>query len=164
MQDEYDDLLISNIELTTDVESDDNYCLMFVRKKKEAFLSLNDRAKQELAQVSQILLQLNNIYGDKSAFIDKYLAGKRDHTIDRYWNLQKGVLAWGVGYLLLREVKFYPCSSPFATSTQDPSSCSSPLLCTTSARAPSTPSPPTTSSSRTSSLTRRSETTRPIPT
>lgn len=52
MQDEYDDLLISNIELTTDVESDDNYCLMFVRKKKEAFLTLNDRAKQELNQVS----------------------------------------------------------------------------------------------------------------
>jgi hypothetical protein len=25
---------------------------MFVRKKKEAFLSLNDRAKQELSQVS----------------------------------------------------------------------------------------------------------------
>lgn len=51
MQDEYDDLLISNIELTTDVESDDNYCLMFVRKKKEAFLTLNDRAKQEINQV-----------------------------------------------------------------------------------------------------------------
>lgn len=52
MQDEYDDLLISNIELTTDVESDDNYCLMFVRKKKETFLTLNDRAKQELNQVT----------------------------------------------------------------------------------------------------------------
>jgi hypothetical protein len=51
-QDEYDDLLISNIELTTDVESDDNYCLMFVRKKKEAFLALNDKAKQDLSQVS----------------------------------------------------------------------------------------------------------------
>ncbi len=44
--------MISNIELTTDDESDDNYCLMFVRKKKEAFLTLNDRAKQEIKQVS----------------------------------------------------------------------------------------------------------------
>jgi hypothetical protein len=42
---------VSNIELTTDVESDDNYALMFVRQKKEAFLTLNDRAKQELSQV-----------------------------------------------------------------------------------------------------------------
>ena len=47
----YDDLLISNIELTTDDESDDNYCLMFNRKKKEAFLTLNARAQQELGQV-----------------------------------------------------------------------------------------------------------------
>ena len=52
IKDEYDDLLISNIELTSDVESDENYCLMFVRKKKEAFLTLNDRAKQELSQVT----------------------------------------------------------------------------------------------------------------
>jgi hypothetical protein len=52
IQDEYDDLLISNIELTTDDEKDDNYCLMFVRKKKEAFLTLNDKARQELTQVS----------------------------------------------------------------------------------------------------------------
>ena len=50
-QDEYDDLVVSNIELTTDVESDDNYALMFVRKKKEAFLTLNDRARQDLSQV-----------------------------------------------------------------------------------------------------------------
>lgn len=34
MQDEYDDSVISNIELTTDDEADDNYCLMFVRQKK----------------------------------------------------------------------------------------------------------------------------------
>jgi hypothetical protein len=46
IQDEYDDLLISNIELTTDNESDDNYCLMFNRKKKEAFLTLNSQAQR----------------------------------------------------------------------------------------------------------------------
>ena len=42
---------------------------------------------------------------NQSAYIDKYLAGKRDHTINRQWSLQKGVVGWGVGYLLLREVK-----------------------------------------------------------
>jgi len=43
--------MISNMELTTDDENDDNYSLMFVRKKKEAFLTLNSRAQQELGQV-----------------------------------------------------------------------------------------------------------------
>ena len=51
IQDEFDDLLVSNIELTTDDESDDNYTLMFNRKRKEQFLQLNARATQELAQV-----------------------------------------------------------------------------------------------------------------
>lgn len=77
---------------------------MFVRKKKEAFLTLNDRAKQELSQVPLTSLQIDSLYANPSAFIDKYLAGKRDHSINRYWNLQKGSLALGVGYLLLREV------------------------------------------------------------
>ena len=52
IKDEYDDLMISNIELTTDDESDDNYSLMFVRKKKESFLTLNSRAQQEISQVT----------------------------------------------------------------------------------------------------------------
>jgi hypothetical protein len=54
-QDEFDDLLISNIELTTDVEGDDNYCLMFNRKKKEQFLSINGKAQQELSQVQPVI-------------------------------------------------------------------------------------------------------------
>ena len=44
--------MISNIELTTDNEDDDNYNLMFVRNKKESFLTLNSKAQQELSQVS----------------------------------------------------------------------------------------------------------------
>lgn len=51
-QDEYDDLVISNIELTTSDESDDNYNLMFVRSKKENFLTLNDRARSEISSVN----------------------------------------------------------------------------------------------------------------
>jgi hypothetical protein len=51
-QDEFDDNMISNMELTTDDENDENYSLMFVRSKKEAFLTLNARAQQELGQVS----------------------------------------------------------------------------------------------------------------
>lgn len=80
---------------------------MFVRKKKEAFLTLNDRAKQDLSRVFFSITKIANIRSNGAAYIDKYFAGKRDHTIDRYWNLQKGALAWGVGYLLLREVNFF---------------------------------------------------------
>jgi hypothetical protein len=50
-KDEYDDTVISNIELTTDDEADDNYCLMFVRQKKEAFLTLNSRATDDIQRV-----------------------------------------------------------------------------------------------------------------
>ena len=51
MQDEYDDEVMSNIELTTTDYSDDNYTLMFLRSKKENFLQLNDRAFGELTSV-----------------------------------------------------------------------------------------------------------------
>jgi len=44
--------VISNIELTTDDEADDNYCLMFVRQKKEAFLTLNSRASDDIQRVT----------------------------------------------------------------------------------------------------------------
>ena len=64
IQDEFDDNVLSNIELTTDVDSDDNYCLMFVRKKKEAFLTLNARAQQQLAQVVFLSIQHAAIYSD----------------------------------------------------------------------------------------------------
>lgn len=43
--------MISNMELTTDNEHDENYSLMFVRKKKEAFLTPNSKAFQEVGQV-----------------------------------------------------------------------------------------------------------------
>jgi hypothetical protein len=59
------------------------------------------------------------VFDDRTTFINKYLAGKRDHTINRHWNIQKGMLAWGVGYLLLREVISARLSFPFATSTPD---------------------------------------------
>ena len=44
------------------------------------------------------------LFSDKTQYINKYLAGKRDHTIDREWNIQKGMLGWAGGYLLLREL------------------------------------------------------------
>jgi hypothetical protein len=43
--------MISNIELTSDDESDENYSLMFVRKKKEHFLVPNARATQDMITV-----------------------------------------------------------------------------------------------------------------
>ena len=51
-QDEFDDRMISNIELTTDSEQDENYSLMFVRNKREIFLAPNSKAQQEVGQVS----------------------------------------------------------------------------------------------------------------
>ena len=50
------------------------------------------------------MAQIASVFDDRTTFINKYLAGKRDHTINRHWNIQKGMLAWGVGYLLLREL------------------------------------------------------------
>jgi len=49
-------------------------------------------------------MQWESIFSDPTQYINKYLVGKRDHTINRHWNIQKGMIAWSVGYLLLREV------------------------------------------------------------
>ena len=54
---------------------------------------------------------------DPVFLIDTFLAGKRDHTINRNWHLQRGIIGWGMAYLLFREVPPSPPSSPSATST-----------------------------------------------
>ena len=41
-----------------------------------------------------------------SQFIDKYYAGKRDHTFDRNWTFHRFGMGYGLGYLLVREVLF----------------------------------------------------------
>ena len=46
------------------------------------------------------ILGVNN----EANYINKYLSGKRDHSIDRHWNIQKGLFGWAAGYLLLREL------------------------------------------------------------
>ena len=43
--------MISNMELTSEKEDDDNYSLLYLRKKRENFLTLNSKAQQEVAQV-----------------------------------------------------------------------------------------------------------------
>ena len=43
--------MISNIELTTTDDNDENYTPMFVRNKQENFLYLNSQAKQGLSKV-----------------------------------------------------------------------------------------------------------------
>ena len=53
-QDEYDDLMISNIELTTTDDNDENYTPMFVRSKQENFLYMNNQAKQSIQQVLNV--------------------------------------------------------------------------------------------------------------
>ena len=51
IQDEYDDLMISNIELTSMDDKDDNYTPMFTRSKQETFLAFNSKAKEQIRQV-----------------------------------------------------------------------------------------------------------------
>lgn len=131
-------------------------------RKKKPFLHSTIRPGRSLHKYYSRLFKIRNITADTPAYIDKYLAGKRDHTINRFWNLQKGVLAWGVGYLLLREVFLCQFSFPSATSTQDLSLCSLLLPCTMNEMALSTPLPPILSSLRMSLPTKISETTRPI--
>ena len=44
--------MISNIELTTTDDNDENYTPMFVRNKQENFLYMNSQAKQSVEKVS----------------------------------------------------------------------------------------------------------------
>lgn len=95
--------MISNIELTSDVESDENYNLMFNRKKKETFLTLSPKVLAEINQPTSPFMSYQLLENsEKIDYINKYLSGKRDHSIDRTWNIQKGMFGWAVGYLLLR--------------------------------------------------------------
>jgi len=57
IQNEWEDNMISNMELTTDNEEDENYTLMFARQKKENFLTLNSKAQQEMEQVPSFSLR-----------------------------------------------------------------------------------------------------------
>jgi hypothetical protein len=37
-----------------------------------------------------------------SEVLDKYYGGKRNHTYWREWTIEKFIMGWGLGYLLLR--------------------------------------------------------------
>ena len=76
---------------------------MFNRKKKETYLTLSAKALAEVNQPTSPFVSFKDLEGsEKIEYINKYLSGKRDHSIDRNWNIQKGMFGWAVGYLLLR--------------------------------------------------------------
>ncbi len=107
---------------------------------------------------------MNKIYSNTAEFIDKYLAGKRDHTINREWNLQKGMFGWAAGYLLLREVQSFLFSCPSEISTLVHGLCFLHLLCIIKERELLIFSIPTSMYSETNSLKKTSATIRPTST
>lgn len=43
--------MISNIELTSDDDNDENYAIVFKKERKERFLTLGEKPKQEIKLV-----------------------------------------------------------------------------------------------------------------
>jgi hypothetical protein len=51
IQDEYDDRMISSIELKSDDFNDENFSPVFSRLKKESYLSIGDKYRKDMAIV-----------------------------------------------------------------------------------------------------------------
>jgi hypothetical protein len=98
--DDYDDLMISNIELKTDNYEDENFAIVANRSRKEIMpgnhSSLFNRtiAKLESYIMNKTHMRLGEIG----------LSGTRSLLIDENYYIKKGLLNWGVAYLVLREL------------------------------------------------------------
>ena len=91
--------MISSIELKSDDFNDENFSPVFSRLKKESYLSIGDKYRKDMAVIGKITANKHI-----SDVLEKYYGGKHNNTHWREWPVEKFVLGWGVGYLLLREL------------------------------------------------------------
>lgn len=96
---EYDDLMISNIELKSTDYDDENFSPVFSRKTQESFIGVSDRA---LKDVQKLLQPYRSASFDD--FIDKHELVKPNHSFWRHWPIEKLTLSYAAGYLALREL------------------------------------------------------------
>jgi len=98
---EYDDKVISNIELKSLDFDDENFSPVFNRKTQEVFLQPSERFKSDMVKVMKPL-KSHTI----EEYIDKYVLIKPNHTFYRTLPIEKFVGGMFAGYFILREIPF----------------------------------------------------------
>lgn len=98
-RDNFDDLMISEIELKSQDFDDENFSPVFGRQKQEHFLEASDRLKKEIS------MSLSNQKGKTSVeLVDEYMLRTPNHSYFRNWTYEKFILGFGAGYILVREL------------------------------------------------------------
>jgi hypothetical protein len=96
---EYDDRMISNIELKSLDFDDENFSPVFNRETKETFLKPSERFK---ADINRMLTPLRGSSIDE--LLDKYILFKPNHTYYRQLPIDKFFGGFALFYFIMREV------------------------------------------------------------
>ena len=96
---EYDDRMISNIELKSLDFDDENFSPVFNRATQEVFLQPSEKFK---ADFNKLTAPLKGAGFEE--LIDKYINFKPNHTYYRHWPIDKFIGGFGLSYLILREI------------------------------------------------------------
>jgi len=96
---EYDDKMISNIELKSLDFDDENFSPVFNRATQEVFLKKSERYK---ADFNKLVGPLRGLSFDE--IVDKYVLFKPNHTYYRHLPIDKFFGGFALSYLVLREL------------------------------------------------------------
>jgi hypothetical protein len=98
---EYDDKMISNIELKSLDFDDENFSPVFNRATQEVFLKPSERFKSDL---NKLMTPIRGRSLDE--LIDKYILFKPNHTFYRQWPIDKFFGGFALSYFAVRELPF----------------------------------------------------------
>ena len=98
--DDYDNLMISNIELKSDDYSDENFTIIAKRSVKEILPGNHSSLfNRTIAKIESFMINKSHVRLGEVG-----LLGTRSLMIDENYYLTKGYMNWVVGYLVLREL------------------------------------------------------------
>jgi len=96
---EYDDRMISNIELKSLDFEDENFSPVFNRATQEVFLQPSERFKTEFNKLAS---PLRGVPVEEA--IDKYVLYKPNHSYYRQWPIDKFFGGFAMFYFIMREI------------------------------------------------------------
>jgi len=96
---EYDDKMVSNIELKSLDFDDENFSPVFNRKTQEVFLEASERSRSDMAKVMAPLRSRTH-----EEWVDKFMLIKPNHSYYRNWPYEKFFGGIFLGYFILREI------------------------------------------------------------
>ena len=97
-QKRYDDMMMANIEFKSEDSESEDYAMVFTRKKKEKFFEWSDLALKDIATMK------NRQQESPDHKYKQYGYKGGESTYWKTWEVEKRLLGFGFGYLLLREI------------------------------------------------------------